>query len=170
MSTIGQKQSVIDAVKSVLGTSFVQGSTKVKEVLAADQLRQVREAVFNGIADGSIAYNKDLSDEKTLHRYVNGMIDNHLRKATELNGGLTYKPTKNGVKRDTQMATLNRLLSTYTEGTIEYGKVKEAIVNREEELKALKNSNKKSNRMVKNIIDKDLLSDELAEIIGKDNF
>ena len=162
MSTIGQKQAVVNAVETVLGDSFTGTVTKVKDVLTSEQLNDIRKSVLDGILNGDVAYNKPTIDTDTVRRYVNGMVDNHLRKSKELNGGKTYKPTKTGVKRDTALLNLNRLLSTYTAGTQEHEEVKEAITARQKELKTVQSSKKK---ISKNAVDTNIIPAELASII-----
>ncbi|NVM34005.1 MAG: hypothetical protein HWN81_00315 [Candidatus Lokiarchaeota archaeon] len=162
MSVINQRQAVVNAVKNVLGDSFTPNSTKVKEVLTIDQLKEVRNVVLKGILQGNVAYGKPTTDTKEVDRYVSGMVANYLRKAKELNGGTKYTPTKTGAKRDTTLLNLNRLLSNYTEGTDEYDEVKEAITARQQELKGIKASKTK---VSKNAVDISVLPEELANII-----
>ena len=163
MDAIGQKQAVLNAVKNILGNSFASGETNVKEVLTSDQLNTLRDRIYEGAIDGSIAYNKDTSDTKAVRRYVNGMIDNHLRKSKELNGGNIYKPANTGAKRDATLKNLNRLLKNYEEGTDEYDQVSTAITNRHNELKTMRSTKKKDT--VKSKVDTDIIPDELASII-----
>lgn len=133
MSTqIGQKQAVIDAVSSVLGNTFNLGETVVRDSITSEQLDEVREIVFNGIAHGTVSYGKDISDTKAVRRYVNGMIDNHFRKATELNGGNKYVAPASSARgaRDGQLSTLKKLLKTFEEGTEQHNQVLAAIESR----------------------------------------
>jgi hypothetical protein len=78
------------------------------------------------------------------------MVDNHLRKAKELNGGVRYSPqqpiTGRG-KRDPQLVNLKRLKNNYSSKSPEYHKVQEAIAIRETEL-----ATDRSNIRVKNNI------------------
>ena len=161
MDTIGQKQAVVNAVETVLGDSFTSTVTKVKEILTSEQLSEIRSIVLDGILNGHVVYSKPTTDADAARRYVNGMVDNHLRKSKELNGGDTYKPTKSGAKRDTALLNLNRLLTTYTEGTEEYVEVQDAITSRQRELKTIK-SHKKVN---KNAVNTDIIPAELASLI-----
>lgn len=133
MSTqIGQKQAVIDAVSSVLGSNFTSGNTDVRSTITSEQLDEVRDIVFNGITNGLVNYSKDLADDKAVRRYVNGMIDNHFRKATELNGGNKYVAPASSARgaRDGQLSTLKKLLKTFEEGTEQHNQVLAAIENR----------------------------------------
>jgi len=162
MSTIGQKQAVVSAVKKVLGDAFVDGETNVKEVLTSQQLEEIRKNVLDGILNGEVTYNKPTTDINAVRRYVNGMIDNHFRKAKELNGGATYTPSRKGAKRDTTLLNLNRLLTTYAEGTPEYSEVTNAITARQKELRKIKSKTKKD---VKNSVNMDIIPPELKGII-----
>ncbi len=136
MST-SQKEAVVNAVSKILGKSFVKGSTNVKETLTEDQLTELRETIFKGVKSGDITYNKDLADDKAVRRYVNGMIDNHLRKAKELNGGTKYIVKNAGShSRDPQISALKKLAKNYESGSAEQAKVLSAISNRESQLSA----------------------------------
>lgn len=86
---IGQKDAVINAVTSILGDRFRAG-INARNILSADEIVAVKNTVANNILNGSVSYSKDASDEKAVRRYVAGLVDNHLRKALELNGGVKY--------------------------------------------------------------------------------
>lgn len=169
---ISQKQAVVNAVAGILGGSFTVGQTNVKGLLNTDQLTEVRENIFNGILNGEILFNKDTSDSKVLSRYVNGMIDNHFRKAKELNGGLKYTPANPGKgRRDPQLSALRKLIKQYSEGSDEFVKVSGAIVTRETELteerKTIATARKREN--VLNSIDTSVLPEDLQETLAQGN-
>lgn len=170
--SVSQKEAVVSAVGKILGKSFVVGSTNVKETISGEQLTQLRDTIFTGIQAGDIAYNKDIDDEKTVRRYVNGMIDNHFRKAKELNGGAAYAAkTSNGSRgiRDPQLAALRKLSKNYESGSQEQSKVLSAINSRESQLtqERLQNqASKKREAQLKNI-DVIGLPPELADILNK---
>lgn len=90
---VSQKQAVISAVANELGSSFVSGQTNVRELLTDAQIDSIRSTVLEGVLSGSVTFGKDLTDVKAVKRYINGMIDNHIRKARELNGGNKYVAT-----------------------------------------------------------------------------
>ncbi len=171
MST-SQKEAVVTAVATILGKSFIQGSTNVKETITADQLTSLREVIFAGIISGEIAFNKDTSDEKAVRRYVNGMIDNHFRKAKELNGGATYSVKTSGTgrgARDPQLSALRKLSKNYDSGSPEFNKVQSAIAARESQLTADKQAalaEKKRTATLKNI-DASSLPPELQSLISE---
>ena len=134
-NALGQKQAVVDAVKTILGSSFESGVTLVGDTLTSDQLAAVRDEVLNGVLDGTIKYNGETSDIKIVKRYLNGMIQNHFRKAKELNGGIKYTPTNSGTgRRDSTLLNLKKLLKNYDEGSDKFEQVLIAISNREVEL------------------------------------
>ena len=171
-NAIGQKQAVVNAVSAALGSNFVSGETLVKSVITPDQLAQVRQTVFDGIKNGSIAYNGDTSNDKALSRYVNGMIQNHFRKAKELNGTNKYVPANPGSgRRDEQLAQLKKLLKTYPDGSEEQAKVLTAISNRENELAEERKAAAAARKQQKIIdsIDTSALPSELSAVIENAN-
>ncbi len=95
-----QVQAVIKAVGEVLGDSFAEGSTIVTDVITPAEKSDVRAIITEGILDGTIIFKGSLDDTALVKRYVNGMVDNHLRKSRLLNGGNVYKPSSTGTKRD----------------------------------------------------------------------
>lgn len=161
-----QKQAVIDAIMDVMGSSFVSGQTDVKATLSPEKLADVRQQVYNGIVAGKVAYNKDLKDTKTISRYVAGMIDNHFRKAKELNGGMQYKPSATGTKssKDEKLKSLELLLKNMNVDSDEYDKVLLAIEERKNEIAATKKKTKQDSAISR--IDRSILSPELADILS----
>lgn len=152
MSTlISQKQSVVNGVKHVLGSSF-DPSVSARDQLSDDQLSSVKSYVTNQITSGLVEYSKDISDEKEVSKYVSGMVSNHLRKSKELNGGSAYVPQATGRgSRDSQISELNKLLKTYAEGTDEYNQILDAINSRKEEINSEKAEVSKEKRKAKEL-------------------
>lgn len=133
---IGQKTGVVQAVVNVLGGRFIPG-TDVATVLTKQEKIQVRETVFNNILNGAIKYSKSTKDIDSVRRYVNGMVDNHIRKAKELNGNVIYQSKNPGSgrgRRDPQLTALASLLKQYSPGTSEYQDIQKTITCREQEL------------------------------------
>jgi len=128
---LSQVQAVVNAVADVLGDSFVPSTTIVKDVLTADQKKEVREIVKQGILNGDVAYKGDTENNEKFNRYVNGMINNHLIRSKKLNGGNVHKPK---TQRDDQLNEMSKLLNTLTPGTNQYDQVAEAISKRKQEL------------------------------------
>jgi hypothetical protein len=166
MSTISQKQSVVNAVSQVLGSSF-DPAVPARDQLSDAQLTSVKSFVTSAIMSGSVEYSKDISDEKEVAKYVSGMVSNHLRKAKELNGGATYVPQSTGRgSRDGQISELNKLLKTYAEGTEEYNQILAAIGSRKTELSAEKAAISKEKRKAKELssIDMEALPESLRSL------
>ncbi len=134
MSTISQKEAVLNEVKSFLGSNF-DPSIPAKEQLTADQISFVKANVVTGIVNGSVSFNKDTTDQKEISRYVSGMVSNHFRKAKELNGGSSYVPQSTGRgSRDSQVSELNKLLKTFDADSDEFNQITAAISVRKSEL------------------------------------
>ena len=160
-----QVQAVISAVTSVLGDDFTPSETNVLGVITKDQKAEVRQLVLEGILNGEVEYNKDLSDEAAVKRYVNGMVDNHLRKSKILNGGNTYKPSSSGSKRDPQLRELNKLLKTFEPGTENFSKVQQHIAARTQQIQTEKSQQQVAN--VRASIDTSVLPDSLASMLSE---
>lgn len=162
-----QVQAVVSAVSEVLGDSFIQGSTKVTDIITTEQKTLVRENVFQGILNGNVTFNGSLEDHDTVRRYVNGMVDNHFRKSRLLNGGSTYAPTGEGTKRDPQLRELNRLLGTLEIGSDDHIKVQEHIDARSAQLVQERAAKSAANSRAS--IDTSVLPSNLAELINSNS-
>jgi hypothetical protein len=137
-----QRDAVVEAVITVLGSNFVTNETIVEDVITTEQRKEARQIVFDGIINNEIKYSKDTSDEKAVRKYCNNVVDNYIRRAKEFNAGQTYKPKKEGTKRDPKLKALNALISTgkVVEGTEDYNNVISSIETRKEELAAERSS------------------------------
>ena len=122
MTTISQKDAVVNEVRSLLGPKY-DPSRPSKELLTSNQIYTIRDNIIKDIVAGKVGYSGPTNNTAELNRYVYGMICNHLKKAKELNGGLTYKPNSSSkqstlpVKDDDQMKELSKLLKVYREGS-----------------------------------------------------
>ena len=161
---IKQKQAVVDAVATVLGGDFTPGTTVVKDAISKEQKSEIRSLVFAGIMDGTVGFNGSLDDEKEISRYVNSMVDNHFRKAKELNGGNTYKPASTGTRRDPQLREMNKLLRTFTEGSEEFSQIQEHIELRNGQLDEIRTQ--KRNAASVGPIDTDALPPHLRSLVN----
>ena len=164
MST-NQKQAVVNAVTEVLGSDFVVGETLVKDVITADQKATVKASIVEGILDGSIGYSKDNTDAAAVSKYVSGLINNHFRKARELNGGSVYRPTNTGPVRDSQLRELNKLLNSgqFEIDSEQYSSIQSSISTRTAELTAAKSA--KSAASAKSKIDMSVLPSHITDLI-----
>ena len=166
METVSQKESVVNEVKAILGSSFGAG-VAAKDLLTDDQLKIIRNNIFAGILNGSIDFGKDIIDEKEISKYVSGMVSNYLRKSKELNGGLNYVPQSTGRgSRDPQISELNKLLKTYTEGSDEFAQIILAIDARKAALNAEKTTVVKEKKKSKEFesINMDALPENLKSL------
>lgn len=164
--SISQKDSVVNEVKAILGSSF-DPSSPARDQLTDDQLKTIKSNIVSGIIAGSVDFKKETTDEKEISRYVSGMVSNHLRKAKELNGNQTYSPQSTGRgSRDPQISELNKLLKTYNEGSEEYNQIVTAIESRKAELNAERSAAAKERKKQKelNSIDMDSLPDNLKDL------
>lgn len=159
MSTQKTKQvsAVVNAVTEVLGDSFVVGTTVVSEVITSEQKQQVRDLVKTGIVNGEVEYGKDTSNEKELDRYVNGMINNHLKRSKKLNGGSPYQPKKKGLPRDETLRELTKFQATLQPGTEKYNEAAEAISQRRAELEQVRSG-----------IDTTVVTPEISEMVNSE--
>lgn len=175
MSTISQKQAVVNEVKSVLGSSF-DPSSPARDQLSNSQLKTIKSNIVFSIMNGSVDYKKDTTDQSEITRYVSGMVSNHLRKAKDLNGGKPYQPQSTGRgSRDPQISELNKLLSTYEKNTEEYTQILQAIEERKTLLAEQKAAKQKENKKQKNLksINFDALPENLQnlanDLVGETN-
>ena len=134
---VGQKKAVIKSITNILGADLLK-TTNAKSVITAIQLKKVRSEILNGILNKEIDYSGDTSDKKKLTRYVNGMIDDHFRKAKELNGGNNYLPKESRKIQDKQLDSLKSLYGKMPEGSAGQKKIEAAIMEREQLLQETK--------------------------------
>ena len=162
MPTMNQKEAVVKFIKEILGSNF-DATRSASEQLTKEQRTQVNTKVYNGIVNGEIAYNKDITDTTTVKRYVSGMVSNHIRKAKELNGGTPYAPaTKGRGTRDSELSALNTLLSKYDEGTTEYNDVMTHINQRKVEI-----SSERSAKRTAKTLDVSFLPQDLQDLASE---
>jgi hypothetical protein len=84
----GQKEAVVELVCAVLGSSFVPGKANALNLLTSSQLSAIKDAVCRDILSGAITYGKPLNSRE-VKAYASSMVMNHLKKAKELNGGIS---------------------------------------------------------------------------------
>lgn len=161
---IKQKQAVVDAVANVLGEDFIPSTTIVKDVITTDQKNLVKEEVLGGILNGSVSFGGSLEDEKAVAKYVSSMIDNHFRKALELNGNVPYKPARTGTKRDPQLREMNKLLLRFPEDSQEHAEIAAEIALRNEQLAEMRAA--KRNATSIGTIDTEVLPEHLRALAG----
>jgi hypothetical protein len=166
MTQILQKDSVIKEVKAILGSSY-DSSVSAKDQLSDEQFIIIKNNIANGIINGTIAYSREILDEKEIKKYVSGMVSNYLRKVKELNGGVAYTPSFIASNsRDPQLSELNKLSKSYVEGSSEFNQIQEAILARKAELELQKNTATKDKNKLKEInpINMNALPDSLKNL------
>lgn len=112
-----QKNAVVNLVVATLneaGTDFEKFQEEAaSNLLNADQRKSIREALFTGFRKGEIQYKESfqakVDDDAKLNSYVSGLLLNHLRKAKELNGNVTYKPKNPGSRTGSQNPEIKEL-------------------------------------------------------------
>ena len=102
----GQKEAVVEAILACL-PAFNKGSDIALMQLTSDQLEDIKSSIALGIQGGLIEYSKDASDYNEVRTYARSMVMNHLKKARELNGGVTYGKTITQVKTETKVKALS---------------------------------------------------------------
>lgn len=88
----GQKEAVIEAVEACL-PGFVKYADIALMMLTQDQLESIKVSIARDIEAGVIEYGKDHLNWAEVRPYARSMVMNHLKKAKELNGNVTYGST-----------------------------------------------------------------------------
>ena len=86
MSKLSQKEAVFNAITEVIGR--VPTEEEAALVLSANEKSSVRDILLVGFQTGTIELK---SAQEDLKKYVNGLLNNWLRKDKRLNGGTTYR-------------------------------------------------------------------------------
>ncbi len=126
---MNQKTATYNAIQSVI--DFTDG-TKID--MTKDQKAEVKAILVQQFKDGEIELK---SEQEDLGKYVNGLINNWLRKDKRLNGNVEYKAKNPGSRAgqgDTQIKNLRLLLKTDIDESAK-AEVQQAITARLAELK-----------------------------------
>ena len=169
MTAISQKEAVVNEVKNILGAKY-DPSRPSKELLTSSELYLIRDNIVKDIIAGKVGYSGLTNNTVELNRYVYGMICNHLKKAKELNGDITYKPSssssskvqKSSSKDDDQIKELTKLLKVYREGSDLHTEVLTLI-------EAKKAASKASNKKNTNGIDVQIVPEEFKNFANSFN-
>ena len=152
-----QKEAVYTAVKSIMGSEFSEGTDCGAWFKARkDAKAQLHAAVLEGVGVNFEVKN----EQENMGVYITGLIANHLRKDTRLNGGEAYTPANPGSRAgqgDPAIKASRQLLKTLVEGTPEFDKVKAFIDTKIAANKAAKQTIE---------IDVDALPAELRSLVG----
>lgn len=107
---MNQKTATYNAIKGVI--DFTDGETVT---LSKDQKAEVKSILVEQFNNGEIELKSTQDD---MGKYVNGLINNWLRKDKRLNGGVTYtakNPGSRAGQSDPQVKNLRLLKKTVTD-------------------------------------------------------
>ena len=149
MSKLNQKMAVINVVLATLsarGVTYELNSTKpVSSLLTDSDKESIRNTLFTMFRNNEIELSDEaaskFSDDSKLKTYISGLVNNWLRKASELNAGMKYQAKNPGSRAgsgDIQVREMKKLLNA-TVGEEEKAVIQEAIDARLDEIKATKN-------------------------------
>ena len=103
------------------GVDYVlNGDVNIKDVLTSEDKKLVREIVCEGFESGQISMTeqskiKYLGKPKELMKYVNGLVNNWIKKNPEFNNGVKYIPENPGSRTgsgDEQIKAMRNLMKT----------------------------------------------------------
>lgn len=143
-----QSTAVQNAIMSVLKSEGINyelgGETPVSKHTSVFKA-QVMGILIEGFNDGEIDFSESSKakylgngKEKELKSYVNGLIDNWVRKFPDFNGGKTYSAKNPGSRSgsgDVQIKEMRKLLKTNTLTAEQKLAVEDAIESRIAEIK-----------------------------------
>lgn len=133
-----QKDAVYSTVKSVLAEHGITHEDYTQLEMTKEMKQVCISILVHGFENGEIELK---SPQDNLKSYVNGLLNNWLRKDKRFNGGVIYKAKNPGTRtgqQDPMVKNLRILLSTLPEGSEAYEATKARIETRIAELKAEK--------------------------------
>jgi hypothetical protein len=142
-----QREAVVSTILSVLEESGIDyelnGSVPVSEALTPDMKSDVRDQIIDGFNAGEItlseaAQAKFLPFPAELRKYVNGLVNNWIKKYKPFNCGVAYKPKNEGSRTgfaDPQIKALRTLKKKAGLTAEQVSQIDEAIAERQAELK-----------------------------------
>ena len=152
-----QKEAVFNAATSIIGAEFKEGMDAGAWFKSRpEQKKQLQAAMLEGVGSEFEVKN----EQENMGVYITGLIANHLRKDTRLNGGEKYTPANPGSRAgqgDPEIKASRQLLKTLVEDSPEYNKVKAFITSKIAANKAAKQTVE---------IDVDALPAELQSLVG----
>jgi len=152
MSKTTQKEAVFQTVTSFYGDKFENGMSHNKED---------KSAIVTSLVESFEAGNIEIkSEQENVRTYMIGLLNNHLRKDTRLNGGDKYvakNPGSRAGQTDPEVKAARTALKTFAEGDPRIEKFEAFIATKVASLKAAK--------AVKEI-DMDALPEELKALVG----
>lgn len=141
-----QKEAVYQTTLTVLNENGIQlDNQPVKDVANKTIKETVVGIVTQGILGGAVAFSDEAKAKhntpELVRKYVSGMVDNHWRKDTRLNGGLKYEIKNPGTRSGSGDATIQNLknLLQLKQGDAEAcSLIQQALDERKAELSAAK--------------------------------
>ena len=133
-----QKDAVYSTVKSVLAENGVHHEDYTQLDMSKEMKSQCISILVTGFEQGEIELK---SPQENLKSYVNGLLNNWLRKDKRFNGNVVYKAKNPGSRtgqQDPMVKNLRILLSTLPEGSEAHKATAQRIEQRVAELKAEK--------------------------------
>ena len=133
-----QKDAVYSTVKSVLAEHGVNHEDYTQVDMSKEMKSQCISILVTGFEQGEIELK---SPQENLKSYVNGLLNNWLRKDKRFNGGVVYKAKNPGSRtgqQDPMVKNLRILLSTLPEGSEAHKATAQRIEQRIAELKVEK--------------------------------
>jgi hypothetical protein len=143
---MNQRQATVTVLMSILserGVSYeLNGETPISAVLTKSDKDQAVALISKGFLAGQIDMSQEgkdkyFGDEKELKKYVVGLVNNWVRKATEFNGSIKYEIKNKGSRTgsgDEQIKALKELLKQTTDSEVR-AEIQAAINDRTEEIK-----------------------------------
>jgi len=147
-----QKEAVFNTVTSFYGPKFKNGMSHTKE-----DKSQIVDSLIESFEKKEWEIK---SEQDNLRSYVIGLLNNHLRKDTRMNGGDKYEAKNPGSRAgqgDPQIKEARKLLKTFEEGSEQYNKIQAVITAKVDAAKAEKQ---------KTEIDVESLPEELRGLVG----
>ena len=113
---LSQKESVYKTVTNVMGKQEGAYQPTPKEKL------QIIEIISTGIMQGEIAFSEEAKlkydTPDKVKSYTSGMVSNHLRKDTRLNGGTKYQIKNPGSRAGTSDPEIKAMRALIKSGTL----------------------------------------------------
>jgi hypothetical protein len=144
-----QKTATCDALLSVYkdrtGQDFkLNGEVSLSSVITSEDKKKVREILLAGFQGGTITMSEEgkanNSSEASMKKYVDGLINNWIRKEKSFNGGSKYEIKNPGSRAGSGDETVKNLkvLLAQVKGSANEAAVQEAIDKRLAEIKPTK--------------------------------
>ena len=113
--SISQKEAVFQAIVNVIGNDFSEGMN-CKEWFTANP--GTKEQVHAAVLEGANTVFEVKRAQKSMTKYVSGLINNHLTKDIRINGGTEYKPEKTGTRGGTdEIRATRKVVNLFEEGS-----------------------------------------------------